>query len=67
MPRFPENKYLTNDLSEETPAVVLGTSESGGGRAMQCGCHPTAEAFWVDAFNKLILRVPAVSVQRLLG
>lgn len=56
MPKCLENKYLardpTNDLSEETSAVVLDTGESGDGRAMRCGCHPTAEAFWVSAFNK---------------
>lgn len=38
MPTFLENKYLArdpiNDLSEETPAVVLDTSESGDGSAM---------------------------------
>ena len=51
-------------MSEETPAVVLDTGEPGDGRAVRCGCHLTAEACWVDASNRLLLGVPAVSVQR---
>lgn len=44
--RFLENKCLagdpTDDLREETPAVVLDTGEAGGGGAVRRGCHPTA-------------------------